>query len=58
MANLASTLYRIDGTRKAVKSLWKTLQSLEVNKKDIWLDDLAQHYGIDYEAKQDRKSVV
>ena len=51
MANLASTLYRIDGTRKAVKSLWKTLQSLEVNKKDIWLDDLAQHYGIDYEAK-------
>lgn len=52
MPNLASTEYRIDGTLKAVKSLWKTLQGLEVNKKAVWLSDLAEHYGIDYNAKQ------
>ena len=38
------------GTRKAVNDLWNTLQKMEVNSKNIWLYQLAEHYGIDYEA--------
>ena len=51
MANQASTTYKVTGTRKAVSDLWNTLQSMNVNTKNIWLDDLAKFYGIDYEAK-------
>ena len=52
MANQATTTYNVTGTRKAVNNLWNTFQSMEVNNKNIWLSDLAKHYGIDYEAKQ------
>ena len=52
MANQATTTYKVTGTREAVNNLWNTLQSMEVNNKNIWLSDLAKHYGIDYEAKQ------
>ncbi|WP_256448698.1 MULTISPECIES: hypothetical protein [Proteiniphilum] len=31
--------------------LWKTLQDLEVNSKDVYLYRLAEHYRIDYEKK-------
>ena len=51
MANQASTTYKVTGIRKAVSDLWNTLQSMNVNTKNIWLDDLAKFYGIDYEAK-------
>ena len=51
MANQASTTYKVTGTRKAVSDLWNTLQSMNVNTKNICLDDLAKFYGIDYEAK-------
>ena len=57
MANQATTTYRIckaeTGTENsnAVSDLWNTLQSMNVNTKNIWLDDLARHYGIDYEAR-------
>lgn len=51
MANQATTTYKVTGTRKAVSDLWKTLQSMNVNTKNIWLDDLAKFYGIDYESK-------
>ena len=51
MANQASTTYKVTGTRKAVSDLWNTLQSMNVNTKNIWLDDLVKFYGIDYEAK-------
>ena len=51
MANQATSTYRVSGTRKAVSDLWNTLQSMNVNTKNIWLDDLAKFYGIDYEAK-------
>ena len=51
MANQATTTYKVTGTRKAVSDLWNTLQSMNVNTKNIWLDDLAKFYGIDYEAK-------
>lgn len=51
MANQATSTYRVSGTRKAVSDLWNTLQSMNVNTKKIWLDDLAKFYGIDYEAK-------
>ncbi len=50
MANQATTTYKVTGTRKAVSDLWNTLQSMNVNTKNIWLDDLAKYYGIDYEA--------
>ena len=51
MANLATTTYKVTGTRKAVSDLWNTLQKMNVNNKNIWLDELAKYYGIDYEAK-------
>ena len=52
MANQATTTYKVTGTRKAVNDLWSTLQKMEVNIKNIWLYQLAEHYGIDYETKQ------
>ena len=52
MANQATTTYKVTGSRKAVNDLWNTLQKMEVNSKDIWLYRLAEHYGIDYEARQ------
>lgn len=51
MANIATTTFKVLGSRKAVNDLWATLQQMEVNSKNIWLGDLAKHYGIDYEAK-------
>ena len=51
MANLCNTTYKVTGTEKAVKNLWNTLQSMNVNAKDIGLDKLAEHYGIDYEGR-------
>lgn len=52
MANQATTTYKVTGTRKAVNDLWSTLQKMKVNSKNIWLYQLAEHYGIDYETKQ------
>ena len=51
MANQATTEYRITGNHKAVSEFWNILQNMGVNGKDIWLGNLAQHYGIDYETK-------
>ena len=52
MANQATTLYRISSDNKqSVIEFWNILQSMNVNTKNIWLDDLAKFYGIDYEAK-------
>ena len=51
MANIATTTFKVLGSRKAVNDLWATLQQMEVNSKKIWLGDLARHYGIDYEAR-------
>ena len=51
MANQATTTYKVTGTRKAVSDIWNTLQKMNVNNKNIWLDELAKYYGIDYEAK-------
>ena len=57
MANMATTTYRIckaetgAENNNAVRDLWNTLQSMNVNTKNIWLDDLAKYYGIDYEAR-------
>ena len=52
MANLATTIYKVTGTREAVNNLWTTFQDMEVDSKDIRLFKLAEHYGIDYEKKQ------
>lgn len=52
MANQATTTYKVTGTRKAVSDLWAALQGLNVNNKHVWLDELADYYGIDYKAKQ------
>nr|WP_288773211.1 hypothetical protein [uncultured Prevotella sp.] len=51
MANHATTTYKVTGTRKAVNALWAILQKLEVNSRNVWLDDLAKEFCIDYEAK-------
>ena len=52
MANQATTLYRITSdTPNAVIDFWNTLQNMNVNNTNIWLGDLAKHYGIDFEAR-------
>jgi hypothetical protein len=51
MANLCDTQYKITGEKKAVADLWNTLQEMNVNEKNVWLGDLAKHYGIDYKSK-------
>ena len=52
MANQATTTYKVTSSRKAVSDLWKTLQGMNVNTKNVWLNELADFYGIDYGAKQ------
>ena len=52
MANICTTTYKVTGSHKAVNNLWNTFQKMEVNSKDVWLGDLAEHYGIDYEKRQ------
>lgn len=51
MANIATTTYKVTGTRKAVTDLWTLLQQLEVNSKNVYLYQVAEHYGINYEKK-------
>ena len=51
MANLATTTYKVTGSHKAVSNLWTAFQSMNVNTKNICLDELAKYYGIDYETK-------
>ena len=43
MANLATTTYKVTGTREAVNNLWTTFQDMEVDSKDIRLFKLAEH---------------
>lgn len=52
MANTCTTTYKVTGSRKAVNDLWNTLQGMEVNSKNVWLCDLAEHYGVDFEKRQ------
>ena len=52
MANHCYTIYKITGSQKAVKNLWDTLVSMDVKTEDVWLADLAEHYGLDYENRQ------
>ena len=51
MANTCDTSYKVIGSPKAVKKLWNTLQELEVNSKNVYLYELAERYGIDYQKK-------
>ena len=52
MANICDTEYRLTASpRKALADLWSTLQEKEVNKHDVYLCELAERYGIDYEKK-------
>ena len=52
MANHCYTIYKITGSQNAVKNLWDTLVSMDVKNKEVWLADLAEHFGIDYEKRQ------
>ena len=51
MANTCDTSYKVIGSPKAVKKLWNTLQEMEVNSKNVYLYELAERYGIDYQKK-------
>lgn len=51
MANTCDTSYKVIGSPKAVKKLWNTFQEMEVNSKNVYLYELAERYGIDYEKK-------
>ena len=48
MSNICDTQYKVRGSRKALSDLWNTIQSMEVNSKNVYLHKLAEHYGIDY----------
>ena len=37
MANICDTQYKVMGERKAVADLWNTLQTMEVNTKNVYL---------------------
>ena len=51
MANTCDTSYKVIGSPKAVNKLWNTLQEMEVNSKNVYLYELAERYGIDYQKK-------
>ena len=51
MANTCDTSYKVIGSPKVVKKLWNTLQEMEVNSKNLYLYELAERYGIDYQKK-------
>ena len=51
MANIATSTYKVTGSHKVVSDLWTAFQSMNVNTQNIWLDELAKYYGIDYETK-------
>lgn len=51
MSNICDTIYKVTGSRKVVKDLWETLQTMNVNSKNVQLYELAEHYGINYEEK-------
>lgn len=51
MANTCDTSYKVIGSPKEVKKLWNTLQEMDVNSKNVYLYELAERYGIDYEKK-------
>ena len=51
MANQATSTYKVTGTRKVVSDLWVALLGMNMNTKNVWLDELANYYGIDYESK-------
>ena len=48
MANNCFTSYKITGSKDAIMNLWNTLESMNACSSDVWLADLAEHYGIDY----------
>lgn len=51
MANTCDTSYKVIGSPNVVKKLWNTLQEMEVNSKNVYLYELAERYGIDYQKK-------
>ena len=51
MPNTCDSYYKVIGPPKVVKKLWNTLQQMEVNSKNVYLYELAERYGIDYEKK-------
>lgn len=51
MANTCDTSCKVIGSPKVVKKLWNTLQEMEVNSKNVYLYELAERYGIDYQKK-------
>lgn len=51
MANIATTVFKVMGTCDAVTNLYEAMKSLQKEKSNIWLGDLANHYGIDYQTR-------
>lgn len=59
MANICDTTYQMLGSKKSIESLWKVLSEMEVNTKNLWLGDIAEHCGIDYkELKYDVRGEI
>ncbi|MDO4497928.1 MAG: hypothetical protein Q4B58_08910 [Bacteroidales bacterium] len=51
MANICNTELKVYGRHEHVQDLWNTLTHMEANSKNVWLSDIAEHYGIDCQTK-------
>lgn len=51
MANRCYTTYKATGSRENVTKLWEHIRAFDVNKKKVWLCDLADAFCIDWEKK-------
>ena len=51
MANIATTTFKLMGSREALKNLRIAFMALQEEGRSIYLDDLAKFYRIDYKAR-------
>ncbi len=51
MANIATTVFKVMGTRDAVTNLYEAMKSLQKDNNNILLGDLANYYGIDHKTR-------
>lgn len=51
MANTCDTAYKLYGSKESINSIWNVLAEMGIEEHIVWLGDLAEHCGIDYEER-------
>lgn len=51
MANTCDTAYKLYGSKESINSIWNVLTEMGIEEDIVWLWDLAEHCGIDYEER-------